>query len=246
VIVLKNALVLRFDARRQTPQTKHATEPQKHRLNGLRYVAIAIIAATFSLSGCANEVLLDERFHDDRLLHWSVVDDPDTIEGPSDWRVEADGRLHQRSNIWGRRGDFLGRWYGTFLISGDKNWTDYDISLRAMPVDDDGFGVVFRYQDQEHFYRLFFLQDGLSGGPITRLDRREGPDYTELWLLNKGYRPGTEMSIEVSVVGDLIRASVDGKSLFEVRDASNPRGRIGLFCYAQSGMAFDDVRVVSN
>jgi len=192
-----------------------------------------------------NAVLLDERFHDTRLLRWTVVDDPDTIEGPSDWRVEGDGRLHQRSNIWGRRGDFLGRWYGTLLISGDSNWTDYEISLSAMPVDDDGFGVVFRYQDAEHFYRLLFLQDGLSGGPITRLDRREGPDYTEIWLLTKGYRPGTEMSIEVSVVGDLIKASVDGKSLFEVRDTSYGQGRIGLFCYAQSGIAFDDVRVVS-
>jgi len=65
------------------------------------------------LSACTNEVLLDERFHDTRLINWTIVDDPDTIEGPSDWRVEADGWLHQRSNIWGRRGDFIGRWFGT-------------------------------------------------------------------------------------------------------------------------------------
>ena len=246
MIVSKSALALVFDACRGIPQTGRSTIPQICRLESLRYVAIAIIAATFALSGCANTVLLDERFHDTRLLNWSVVDDPDTIEGPSDWRVEGDGRLHQRSNIWGRRGDFLGRWYGTFLINGDPNWTDYEISLRAIPVDDDGFGVVFRYQDAEHFYRLFFLQDGLSGGPITRLDRREGPDYTELWSLNKGYRPGTEMSIEVNVIGDLIKASVDGKFLLEVRDNSIRQGRIGLFCYAQSGIAFDDVRVLSN
>ena len=230
---------------RHTLQTRQPVH-QNCKSDSLRYIAIVIIAATLELSGCANQVLLDERFHDTRLLHWSVVDDPDTIEGPSEWRVEADGRLHQRSNIWGRRGDFLGRWYGTFLITGDLNWADYEVSLRAMPIDDDGFGVVFRYQDSEHFYRLLFLQDGLSGGPITRLDRREGPDYTELWSLNKGYRPGTEMTIGVSVVGDLIRASVDGKALFEVRDKFNRQGGIGLFCYAQSSIAFDDVRVVSN
>jgi hypothetical protein len=247
VIVLKNALASGFDAcRRRTPQTGQAPTHQIYRLDSLRYFTIPIVLATLALSGCANTVLLDERFHDARLLHWSVVDDPDTIEGPSDWHVEADGRLHQRSNIWGRRGDFLGRWYGTFLVTGDPNWTDYTLSLKAIPVDDDGFGVVFRYQDSEHFYRLFFLQDGLSGGPITRLDRREGADYTELWSLNKGYRLGSEVSIEVSVVGDLIRASLDGKLLFEVRNTSNQRGRIGLFCYAQSGISFDDVRVVSN
>src|ERR1700730_13715215 len=140
-----------------------------------------VCAATLVLCGCANSVLLDERFHDTRLINWTVVDDPDTIEGPSDWRVETDGWLHQRSNIWGRRGDFIGLWFGTYLVAGDVGWEDYTFSVKAKPIDDDGFGVVFRYQDPEHFYRLLFLQDGLSGGPITRLDRRESSHYTELW-----------------------------------------------------------------
>ena len=204
-----------------------------------------VCAATLVLCGCANRVLLDERFHDTRLINWTVVDDPDTIEGPSDWRVETDGWLHQRSNIWGRRGDFIGRWFGTYLIAGDAGWEDYTLSVKAKPIDDDGFGIVFRYQDPEHFYRLLFLQDGLSGGPITRLDMREGSNYTELWSVARGYRPGAEMVIDVKVAGDVIEASMDTKQLFEVRDASYRRGKIGLFCYAQKGQAFDDVRVVS-
>ena len=204
-----------------------------------------VLAAVLALFGCANSVLLDERFNDTRLINWTVVDDPDTIEGPSDWRVETDGWLHQRSNLWGRRGDFIGRWYGTYLVAGDSGWNDYELSLRAKPIDDDGFGVVFRYQDPEHFYRLLFLEDGLSGGPITRLDRREGPDYTELWSIEKGYRQGVEVMIDVRVDGDLIRASVNGSQLLEVRDSAYKRGKIGLFCYAQKGQAFDDVRVVS-
>ena len=253
MIVLKNATAPRNDVYRAVPQTGqskvHLRNPER-----LRYIArsrvrvidtLAIIVASIALSSCANTVLLDERFHDNRLINWTVVDDPDTVEGPSDWRVQADGKLHQLSNIWGRRGDFLGRWYGTYLVTGDPNWTDYELSLKATPVDDDGFGVVFRYQNPEHFYRLFFLEDGLSGGPMVRLDRREGPDYTELWSLKKGYRPGTEMSIEVTVVGEVIRAAVDGKSLFEVKDIANRRGRVGLFCYAETEIAFDDVRVVS-
>ncbi|MEK6320494.1 MAG: hypothetical protein AABN33_02300 [Acidobacteriota bacterium] len=201
-------------------------------------------ASAIVLCGCANGVLLDERFHDTRLTNWTVVEDPDTVEGPAHWGVEADGWVLQHSNIWGRRGDFIGRWYGTYLVAGDVGWVDYKLSVKAKPGDDDGFGVVFRYQDAEHFYRLLFLQDGLSGGPITRLDRREGADYTELWSLAKGYRPGTEMMIEVNVEGDVIKASVDGRHLFEVKDDSYRRGKVGLFCYAQKGQAFDDVRVV--
>ena len=202
-------------------------------------------ATTIVLSGCANSVLLDERFHDERLINWTVVDDPDVIEGPSNWRVEADGWVHQRSNIWGLRGDFIGRWYGTYLIAGDVDWEDYTLTVRAKPTDDDGFGVVFRYRDAAHFYRLLFLQDGMSGGPLTRLDRREGADYTKLWSDTKGYRPGKEMLIEVAVEGDVIRAAVDGRQLFEVRDGALSRGEIGLFCYAQNGQAFDDVKVIS-
>lgn len=201
--------------------------------------------ATLALLGCSNGVLLDERFHDPRLNKWTVVDDPDTLEGPSNWFAGPDGWLHQSSNIWGRRGDFIGRWYGTYLVAGDAGWKDYTLSLKAKPVDDDGFGVVFRYQDPEHFYRLLLLQDGLSGGPITRLDRREGADYTELWFDLKGYRPGAEMTIEVRVEGEVIRASVDGRHLFELKDSTYRSGKIGLFCYAQKGQAFDDVRVVS-
>ena len=189
-------------------------------------------------------VALDERFHDTRLSTWAAIDDPDTVEEPSEWRVGQDGWLHQRSNIWGRRGDFIGRWYGTFLVAGDAGWGDYSLSLKAKPEDDDGFGVVFRFADAEHFYRLIFLQDGFSGGPVTRLDKRNGEDYTELWSSTEGYRTGAEMHIEIDVDADVIKARLNGRQLFEVRDGDYRRGKVGLFCYAQSGQAFDDVKVI--
>ncbi|HYP25095.1 MAG TPA: hypothetical protein VE262_00115 [Blastocatellia bacterium] len=201
-----------------------------------------LIISALAFSAC-KRTLLDERFHDDRLVNWTVVDDPDTLEGRSVWRVEKDGWLVQKSNIWGRPGDFLGRWYGTFLVAGDEDWDDYALSVRARPIDNDGFGVAFRLSDPEHFYRLVFIQDGMSGGPLTRLDKRDGADYTELWSARTGFRPEAEMLIEVEVTGEKIRASVDGRGLFEVNDSSYPRGKIGLFSYAQEGQAFDNVTV---
>jgi hypothetical protein len=203
------------------------------------------LALAFALSASAcRRVAVDERFHDSRLPNWTAIDDPDTVEEPSVWRVEQDGWLHQRSNIWGRRGDFINRWYGAFLVTGDESWSDYAISLKAKPADDDGFGVVFRFADPEHFYRLVFLQDGFSGGPVTRLDKRIGEDYTELWSAIEGYRVGNELQIEIDVDGDLIKAKVDGRQLFEVRDDAYRRGKVGLFCYAQNGQAFDDIKVI--
>ena len=211
--------------------------------SNLTRLILSLIVPGLILSGC-KRVLLDERFHEDRLTKWTVIDDPETIEGPSSWRVERDGWLHQRSNIWGRRGDFLGRWYGTSLVAGDTSWTDYRLTLQAEPKDDDGFGVVFRFADPEHFYRLLFIEDGFNGGPITRLDKRNGPDYTELWSEKKGFRVGKAMFIQIDVDGEFMTATVDGRRLFSVGDdAAYPRGKIGLFCYAQNDQAFDDITV---
>src|SRR5262245_19354283 len=83
-----------------------------------------VLCLAFILQGC-QRVVLDERFYNKQLNGWTVVDDPDTVEGPSQWRVEADGWLHQRGNIWGRRGDFIGRWFGTSIIAGQEEWQDY-------------------------------------------------------------------------------------------------------------------------
>ena len=206
-------------------------------------VSILLLIASLFLPSCSS-IPLDERFLDNRLANWTVIDDPETVEIPSDWRVGEDGWLHQYSNIWGKRGDFLGRWYGTFIVAGDSDWEDYRLTLNARPDDNDGFGVLFRFGDAEHFYRLLFLNDGLSGGPLTRLDRREGSDYTEIWSTTKGFRKGVGMFIEVEAEKNTLRAWVDGQPLFVVQDGTYNRGKIGLFCYAQSRQAFDNVRVV--
>lgn len=205
-------------------------------------VAIAILMLV-STTACSR-VALDERFHDSRISAWTIIDDPDTLEGPSEWRVEDDGWLHQRSNLWGRRGDFLGRWFGTLSVAGDPKWSDYVLTARMKPLDNDGFGLVFRFVDAEHFYRLLFIEGGMNGGPLTRLDKRIGPDYTEIWSEKNGYRVGVEIMIEIEVVGELIKANANGRRLFEVSDGSYNKGKVGLFCYAQSDQAFDDVRVL--
>ena len=208
-----------------------------------RRLAAGVLAATLLLASACKGSLLDERFHGEDLRRWTVVDDPETVEGPSAWRVEADGWLHQRSNIWGRRGDFIGRWYGTMLVAGDAGWRDYRFSVKAKANDNDGFGVVFRYRDGEHFYRLLFINDGMSGGPLARLDKREGADYTELWSAARSYRQGAELVIEITAEDDHLQGRLDGQPLFDLRDLSYKSGKVGLFCYAQSDQAFDDVRV---
>ena len=211
--------------------------------HGPRLRLLVVLWLAISLQAC-ERVALDERFHNKELTGWTAVDDPDTLEGPSLWRVEKDGWLHQRSNIWGRRGDFLGRWYGTYLITGDPVWRDYLVSIKARPGDNDGFGLVFRWMDGQHFYRLLFIEDEMNGGPVTRLDKRIGDDYTEIWSLKDGFRAGSEMVIELETSGETIKGRLNGRALFEAMDTTYGMGKVGLFCYAQSDQAFDDVKVI--
>ncbi|HXG92442.1 MAG TPA: hypothetical protein VNN73_08750 [Blastocatellia bacterium] len=217
------------------------------KLNRACLLILTCVGYFFS-NACQSGILLDERFEDNRLLNWTVIDEPNTIEGidgHSQWLVETDGWLHQRSNLWGPPGDFINRWYGTLIVAGDASWSDYVFMVKSKADDDDGFGVLFRFTDAQHFYRLLFIEDRWNGGPLTRLDRREGANYTELWSAPSGYKPGVEMTIRIEVKGDLIRGFVDGQMFFEVHDNAYPKGKIGLFCYAQGGQAFDNVKVVS-
>lgn len=226
-------------SRTSSTLTRNPRHPKKTSLASLA----GLLALILSTTSC-NRVVLDERFYDASLKNWTVFEDAGTIEGPSKWAVEKDGWLHQRSNIWGKRGDFLGQWYGTYLVAGSASWKNYGFTVRAKPTDNDGFGVVFRFRDLEHYYRLLFIEDGMNGGPLTRLDRRDGGDFKELWSSKTGYKPGEEMAIFVEVDGDSISASVNGSLLCKVNDQSYTSGKIGLFCFAQDGQAFDDVRVV--
>jgi hypothetical protein len=224
---------------------KLINKPEATRLQGAARSIFSVFAAAALLIMLAcKSTLLDERFHSNDLKRWTVIDDAETVEGPSVWRVEADGWLHQRSNIWGRRGDFIGRWYGTMLVAGDTGWRDYALSVRAKARDDDGFGVVFRFKDNEHFYRLLFINDGMNGGPLARLDKRDGAEYTELWSEPHTYKPAVELAIEVEAEGGHLRAKIDDQPLFDLHDDSYQNGKVGLFCYAQSDQAFDELRVV--
>jgi hypothetical protein len=85
----------------------------------------------------------------------------------------------------------------------------------------------------------------MNGGPLARLDKREVSDYTQLWSAERGYRPGEVMMIHIEVKGDEIRGYADGSMLFDIRDSAYRRGKIGLFCFAQKGQAFDEVKVSS-
>jgi hypothetical protein len=163
------------------------------------------------------------------------------------WTVSAEeGVLRQNSNDFGGSEGVEGSYLGTYVTAGGPSWRDYDFMARVRPVDNDGFGLLFRYGDSSNYYRFLWVGDESSTGPLRRLDRIKGGIQTVL-KIDRGegarYDPGRWYNLKVSLDGDVIGVYIDGVLWGEVRDGEIESGGVGLFSYAQVGVEFDDVVV---
>ena len=184
--------------------------------------------------------LLDEPF--DVLIpgRWTFVDEGDQ-QGPSQWEVTT-GELRQTSNIYGGSSDgSVPDKPGTYALAGDPNWTDYRVSVRLSSDDDDAIGVMFRYADAQHYYR--FSMDHQRS--YRRLIKKVAGAVTVLWEDTVQYAPGREYVLSVDCMGERLTAYLDGVPLFSVEDNDLTAGRIGLYCWRNTGARFAEVRVAA-
>lgn len=185
-------------------------------------------------------------FSDNNAVGWTFIDDSVAIA--SSWDASS-GRLvnAERTNV--RSGD-LDETYrrGTYAFLDDSiNLTNYrltvDVTFRPTrdPVDD--LGVMFRYTDNDHYYR--FSMNGESGS--TRLESKAGIDLggNPIWRTLahnfRGYEPGQTYAIEVAVDGPLIQVTVNNDLLFAAYDDDHDSG--GIAMYTRDSIRFDNVRV---
>ncbi len=185
---------------------------------------------------------------------WQIITQATaTQETPAEWRVYQ-GRLRQNSNI--RAPSTPGLSYnldyeGTFAIVGDTSWTNVSFRVEIWPKDDDAIGIVFRYRTSGtdpdgDFYRLIMVDDDASGGPKLRLDCRHNGAWEiidEKTTTYGGYNKDNRYVLEVEMVVDDFTIKIDGTIVFEFSDATLGKGKVGLFCYAQAGAEFDNIKV---
>lgn len=186
--------------------------------------------------------LFRDRFANDDTAGWTVIDaqpqDGVTAE-PSDW-VTAAGAFHQRSNIWTPPDDrnTLSK-KGTQAVAGDPTWTDVLVSARLQALDNDAIGLLFRYTDEDNYYR--FSMDSQRG--YRRLVKSVGGSFSPLWEDDFAYEVGRTYAITVVAVGSTLRGYLDGVPMFVVEDSDLSAGRIGLYCWANMDARFSQVRV---
>ncbi len=99
----------------------------------------------------------------------------------------------------------------------------------------DNIGIMFRYQDQNNYYRLSI--DSRFG--FTRLEKRVGGTFTTLARNAKGYVLNQAVNISIEVVGQTILVTLDGVPLFSATDPDIGSGTVAL--YASTEATFDNI-----
>ncbi|GMV95651.1 MAG: hypothetical protein AMXMBFR83_00230 [Phycisphaerae bacterium] len=150
---------------------------------------------------------------------------------------------------------------GLAAVVGKLNWKDYRYGADMRMFDDDGVGIIFRYQDNGNFYRLMFMQqanNNLNGPPRgVSVQKARGGQFTNLfWNLDPANPPGTSQFIyrigqrwraEVTAVGshfDIKVTEIDGPAAgtvhtFSVDDPVDPilTGKAGVTVWGANGAA---------
>ena len=179
-----------------------------------------------------------------------LVDGADVEEGPSNWHVSS-GVLVDSSNIYGRR--YTTQPFGSLAIAGDPEWTNYLFTGRMRNTDNDAFGVVFRYQDPDNFYRVMWSNDytcdddGVNGWwadePRLRFDLIRDGELIPLDSLYFTNLQGEWYDFEVEALGETVAFWLDGIKLFEHTGGGLTHGAIGLLQQGSTNVYFDDLRV---
>jgi hypothetical protein len=113
---------------------------------------------------------------------------------------------------------------------------------------DDAFGVICRYQDNEHFYGFLLSHDGYYGifkmddGNMLLADSQSGLKYSD--AIRQG---GVVNHIQAVCQGGTLRLTVNGTVLSEVQDSSYIKGQMGLIVgtyeIAGTEVFFDNLQI---
>ncbi|UCG49729.1 MAG: DUF1080 domain-containing protein [Phycisphaerales bacterium] len=180
---------------------------------------------------------LHEDFDDGRFEGWKIVDEGDNY-APSSWSVDR-GALTQTSKIFGRDAIALDM-PGTYaFFQNGASWTDYTLSLTIKSEGDDAIGVMFRYQDNDNYYRLSWDRQRRC----RRLVKKHAASYTLLAEDNASYITGRTYQLNILACGPIIQVYIDAKLIFQVCDSSVPSGSIALYSWANTASFFDNIVV---
>lgn len=148
---------------------------------------------------------------------------------------------------------------GPRAVVGSLGWADYTYSADLKTFDDDGLGLVFRYRNEDNFYRLMFMsQNGNNLGPPPRgvsAQKRLNGTFSKIFWSGDGgdnfiYTPGERWRVDLTAQGSSFTVKVtqldgdvdrDGRTEynFAFSDPSDPilAGKVGVTSWGSKGQA---------
>jgi len=194
------------------------------------------ITVTDTLPG--PQILLSDDFTDGNYTGWSLVDQG-TLAGPMAWSA-ASGTMVQSSNVHSSLSVDPVAKLGTYAYwQAGTGWTDYTAAVTIKSTDNDAIGVMFRYQDENNYYRFIWDQERNS----RALVKNENGQFTILAQDSVPYVTGKSYQVKISTQGSLLQVSIDGSPVFSVNDSTFSSGSIALYSWGNTGSYFDDIMV---
>ena len=186
----------------------------------------------------APQILLSDDFTDGNYNGWSLVDQG-TLAGPMAWSA-ASGAMVQSSNVHSSLSVDPVAKLGTYAYwQAGTSWTDYTAAVTIKSTDNDALGVMFRYQDENNYYRFIWDKERNS----RALVKNENGQFTILAQDSVPYVTGKSYQVKISAQGSLLQVSIDGSPVFSVNDSTFSSGTIALYSWGNTGSYFDDIMV---
>lgn len=176
------------------------------------------------------------------------------LDGPMLWEYDkVTDSFSEQSNQYTDSATFSSSRIAVMLISDSNSVTNFTYSARLTAGDNDAFGLIFGYTDENTFYRVYFAQQNraLAGWPFQGwgVDRMNNGQYSDLfgpsqsWVNTLG-RPFDVIItvssglLDLTVVDDPLGGAggpytnnlVAGGALAGYSD-----GKLGIFSWGQAG-----------
>lgn len=230
---------------------KHTQTP-RHALEV--FVSLLLVSASNWLQASPAPVIFEDDF-ETGIPGWTAVQPTggNYIEGPMLWAFDkTTDALSEQSNIYTDSSTFSLSRIGVMLINDTVAPSNFTYTARLTAGDDDGFGLIWGYQDEYTFYRAYFGRQARAGWPFqgTGVDRMNNGQITDLFGVGAGAGPGfvntvgRPFDVTITVTDGLLTLTVVDDPLGTptpynlVTDAPLPTsgaGRVGIFSWGMSG-----------